>query len=875
MIRSTILAALACSTAIVTPASAQTGPAPAADDRSPVLDDAATDQRADQGQDIVVTGTILGAEARNLDAQRRADSIVNVISADGIGRLPDRNAAEAVQRIPGVAIERDQGEGRFVAVRGLPSQWNSTLINGNRLPTAEEETTSRATAFDFFPSELIEQVIVAKAITPDMEGDAIGGSINFITRTAPKKRTLQLTAAGNYLEKSDKFGGLVSGMVGDRFGADDKFGFIVSGTYYARNWATDNYEPRRGGDAIGITRLELRDYTGLRETVGLNGAVEYAMDNGGKLYARGIYGSLSDDETHYKHRYNFASNRIEVQHIFNTLITELAGGEIGGIHMFGKGGAKFDWKIAHYENLFRYGDTPDDRDHSYFVVRFDQRNVGYQGLDNRGSGKLAYNTVDGGSDPSDAISTHLPDAFRMNPALTRLSNVELYKIRVKETDRIVAEANLTLPAGDTIEFKAGAKYRDKLRDATFEDLFYTWNPAAGPVPTLADFGLMDQPGRGQYLDELAIGSRYAKQFSQVVSERQIVDWYLANRNNLVLDAAGSATRENGGALGRTFTLNEKQMAGYAMMTWKPDDRWTILGGLRLEHTDTTVDGQVLVKGALEREKRSSDYLSWLPSLHITFRPDRDTNLRFAATRSFARPDFGDLAPGGAFSEADLEFAGGNPGLKPTYSANFDLLAERYFGEVGLIAAGAFYKRISNPIFDSRRIGTFRGIEGVAFLTPDNGATGSLYGLEITAQGRFAFLPGALSNFGVNANYTLIRSNFTLPDGREVRIPRQADNLGNVALYYDDGRFSTRLAFNYKGAFIEEYGATAALDSYYGDYASLDLTVNYDVTPALTVFGEASNLTNAKLHYYLGSEERPLQVEYYGPRFLLGIKAKLF
>jgi len=824
--------------------------------------------------DIVVTGTIVSGEMRSIAAQRNADNIVNVLSSDGIGRLPDRNAAEAVQRLPGVAIERDQGEGRFVAVRGLPSQWNSTLINGSRLPTAEEETTSRATAFDFFPSELIEQVVVAKAITPDMEGDAIGGSVNFITKTAPDKRTLQLSAGGNYSEKAGKGGFLLNGLYGDRIG-DGKFGFVLSGSYYKRNWATDNYEPRRGGDGIGISRLELRDYTGVRETTGINGAMEYAFDDGGKLYARGIYGSLNDDETHYKHRLNFASNRVEVQHIFNTLITELAGGEVGGVHMLGGGGAKVDWKAAHYQNLFRYGDTPNGRDNSYFVVRFDQRNVGYQGLENRGSGTLAYNTIDGGTDPADAISNHLPGGFQMSPALTRLANVELYRIRVKETDRIVLEGNLTAPLSDALTVKVGAKYRDKLRDAAFEDLFYTWNPAAGAVPTLADFPLKNQPGRGQYLDELPIGAQYRNQFSQVVSEKNLVNWYLANRDNLVLDSAGSATAANGGALGRTFRLYEKQTAGYAMATWKPSEAVTLLGGVRLEHTKTTVAGQVLVNGTLDNERRSNDYLSVLPSLHLTYRFADDTNLRAAVTRSFARPDFGDLAPGGAFSEADLEFAGGNPDLKPTYAWNGDLMFEHYFGNAGVISGGAFYKRISDPIYDSRRIGTYRGIEGVAFLTPANGAAGDLYGLEFNVQRRLTFLPGLLSNLGVNANYTLIRSKFTLPDGREVRVPRQANNLANVALYYDGGRFSTRAAMNYKGAFIEEYGATADGDSYYGAYTSLDLTVNWQATPSVTVFGEATNLTNQKLNYYLGSKERPLQVEYYGPRFVLGLKAAIF
>lgn len=828
-------------------------------------------EAAPQGE-IVVTGTIVASEMKSIAEQRKADNIVNVLTADGIGRLPDRNAAEAVQRLPGVAIERDQGEGRFVAVRGLPSQWNSTLINGNRLPTAEEETTSRATAFDFFPSELIDQVIVAKAVTPDMEGDAIGGSVNFITKTAPEERTLQVTAGANYTGKADKVGFLASALYGDRIG---KFGFVLSGTYYKRHWATDNYEPRRGGDGIGITRLELRDYTGVRETTGLNAAMEYAFDDGGKLYARGIYGSLNDDETHYKHRLNFASNRVEVQNIFNTLITELAGGEVGGVHMLGGSGAKFEWKAAHYENLFRYGNTPDKRDNSYFVVRFDQRNVGYRGLENRGSGNLAYNEIDGGTDPADAISNHLSSEFAMAPSLTRLANVELYRIRVKETDRVVLQGDLTVPASDTLSLKLGGKYRDKLRDASFEDLFYTWNPAAGPVPTLADFALMNQPGRSGFLDELPIGKQYASQLSQVVREKDLVDWYLANRDNLVLDEAGSATMANGGALGRTFRLYEKQAAGYVMGTWQPSDALTVLGGLRAEYTKTTVDGQVLVNGTLEDARSSNDYLALLPSLHLTYHLDADTNLRAAVTRTFARPDFGDLAPGGAFSEADLEFSGGNPNLKPTYAWNADLLFERYFGNDGVISAGAFYKRISNPIYDTRRVGTYRGIDGVTFLTPGNGVAGDLYGFELNVQRRLSFLPGLLSNLGVNANYTLIRSTFSLPDGREARVPRQANNLANVAVYYDDGRFSTRLAMNYKGAYIEEYGSDAENDSYYGAYTSLDLTANWNLTDRVTLFGEASNLTNQKLHYYLGEKARPLQVEYYGRRFMLGVKASVF
>ncbi|MGW8811080.1 TonB-dependent receptor plug domain-containing protein, partial [Bacillus velezensis] len=185
-----------------------------------------------------MVGSIVSGEKQALDAQREASNLMNVVSADGIGKLPDHNAAEAVQRVPGVSIERDQGEGRFVAVRGLPAQWNSTTLNGDRLPTAEEETTSRATAFDFFPTELIERIEVSKTLTPDREGDAIGGQVNFVTRTAPARRTFAASVAGNYNDKAVDTGTSANVLYGDR-SADGRFGFLINGTYWKRPWATD------------------------------------------------------------------------------------------------------------------------------------------------------------------------------------------------------------------------------------------------------------------------------------------------------------------------------------------------------------------------------------------------------------------------------------------------------------------------------------------------------------------------------------------------------------------------------------------------------------------------------------------------------------
>jgi len=185
-------------------------------------------------EEVVSIGHMRRGAILATNMQKESNSIKNFLSSDGIGKLPDRNAAEAVQRIPGISIERDQGEGRFVAIRGLPSQWSSTSMNGDRLPTAEEETTSRAVAFDFFPTDIIELVEVSKAITPDMEGDAIGGNVNFITRRAPVEKTLSVNLAVGGAEKAEGGNQSFNLLYGDR-SDDGKLGFLVNATAMERD----------------------------------------------------------------------------------------------------------------------------------------------------------------------------------------------------------------------------------------------------------------------------------------------------------------------------------------------------------------------------------------------------------------------------------------------------------------------------------------------------------------------------------------------------------------------------------------------------------------------------------------------------------------
>lgn len=821
-------------------------------------------------EEIIAVGHIQRGEIAAASRQKNAHSIKNVISADGIGKLPDRNAAEAVQRISGVSIERDQGEGRFVAVRGLPAQWSSASINGNRLPTAEEETTSRATAFDFFPSELIESVEVSKALTPDIEGDAIGGNVNFITKKAPDDFILNSNIAigTNDLVQGTNYSANV--LYGDRL-LDDKLGFLINATAWQRDWATDNYEARRGSDGLGIYRLELRDYTGNRETYGLNGALEYQLING-SLSATAMYGTLIDDETQYKHRFRFDEDRAEIQHIRNELITEMTGLEFAGEHYFGYD-KTLNWKLSSYENEFRYGNTPNDEDNSYFVTRFDQNNIGYQGLENRNTGNnYAYNRIDGGSDPWNAISNHLPEQFAFDPAKSQLASVQLYKIYVNEKDRLVASTDFEWQLNNDLIIKVGAKYRDKQRVARFSDEFYNWDEANyGVAPSLNNFALTAQPGSKDYLNEL--NTNYQNQFSPVASTDDLAQFWNKNKHKFILDKTESALIENGAALGRNFDVSEQHSSLYGMATFTFNNQWDMVTGLRLTQTDTQVDGYTYLadENTVIPSSANNHYLSVLPALHLTYRSDEQTNYRLALTRSFSRPDFGSLTPGATYLEADNKLISGNPELAPTYSNNLDLMAEYFFEHIGLVSAGVFYKDISNPIFQSSSIGEFANNSSVNIIRPENGDNAWLAGVEIAFNRDLKFISPALKNFGLMTNATLMDSKMRVPGRQDaVSISRQANNLYNFSVYFDDTLFAARLAINYKGAYVEEHGSNPQSDSYYSDNTSVDFSTSYQLNNNALVYLELNNLTNEPLTYYLGDKHRPLQVEYYGVRGMVGI-----
>lgn len=834
-----------------------------------------------QLEGAVVYGTIVRGELKAMNLKKNSIRIVDVIASDGIGKLPDRNAGEAVQRIPGISLERDQGEGRFVSVRGLPSQWSASTLNGDRIPTAEEETTSRATAFDFFPSELIDMVEVSKAITPDMEGDAMGGNVNFITKTSPDKRVLNFTLGSGYNNKAKK--PMLNGnmVFGDR-SEDGKFGFIANASYWSRGWATDNYETR--GNGIDIDRLELRDYEGTRSTLGLNFATDYKPNDKVKLYLKGMYGSLNDDELHYKMRYRFdkynAENktmRVELQNIHNVLQTALYGFELGGeFHLSSK--TALDVKLARFDNSFHYGDIPNSEDQSYTVVQFCQNNVP---VDDPSAfiGKAVRFGIDGGKETKDFISSHVADGA-LNASKFQFQTFDLYHINVRETDRIVAQLNLKSKLAENFDLKAGVKFRDKERKAIFNDTFYLWDESTGvQAPALSDYNLTQHPNVGSFLAEN--GSPYGRNpFVDVLSKKDIDHFWDNNRSYMKVDEESSALLSNGGANGRNFNIYEQHMAGYVMGTWNLSPSFTLIGGFRGEYTHMKTEGYITEIGEthniIKPVTKKNDYFQLLPMLHARWVVNENFRLKAAVTRTFARPDFGSLVAGGSYMAQDNEYFLGNPELKPTKATNVDLMSELYLGGIGAVTAGIFYKQIEDPIFSNTVTKeSYEGHSNVRVSQDMNGDNAYLYGLEIGINKKLDFLPGAWNGFGVTGNYTYMHSKMTIPNREDkVRIPRQADHLFNACLYYEYKGFSIRGALNYKGAFVMNHGAGKDVDEYFGAYTSLDFNASYKFNPHLMVYVEGNNLLNKPMEYYYGVKDRVSQVEYYGIRGQVGLKITL-
>lgn len=819
--------------------------------------------------EIVVRG-IRAGQASALNQQKSSDRIVRIVSADDIGALPDTNVAEAVQRVPGVFLERDQGEGRFIGIRGIDPNLNVTTINGLYVPSPE--SGARSVALDVIPSDLLAALEVTKTFTPDMDMSAVGGAVNVRSLSAFDRqgRNLTVSAEGSYnglVEKtSPKLAGSYTNIF-DMGSGSDNFGIALAASWFDRDFGSDNIETDGGWpndlETVGGTtfqgaeEIEQRSYTVNRERIGLAANLDWRSDNS-RFYWRNLYSEFSDQEYRMRNEFKFdegdaisgdrnsaqwqdavieksMKDRLEEQ----TILSSVIGGE-NSVNQW-----TFDYS---YGYSFSQEEEPQ---------RLDTTFAG-EGLD------IGYTSIG-------QIPSLTAEAAAFDPATYQFDEFE-YLDGDAEDEASTIKFNVTYDVfSDSYngDIKLGALYRtrDKNYDGETEiwgsvnDVFMSDFRTPSPRYGLGDFG----PG---------------------VSAGDLRSYFNANRDggNLEIDDEDTLVAS---ALD-DYEIGEDVTALYLMSSVDAGN-WRVVYGVRYEDTSFDAQGQAIlvdeINGTGDPElvatSFSQEYDNFLPSVNLRYESG-DFVFRAAATQTLARPNFSELSPGGEITfeddggESVLEAEIGNPLLEPVEATNLDVSFEWYPGGVSVISAGVFYKRLENfivvaDVADSIDLTSLVGnaqVDDAEVIQPINGDTANLLGIEL------GFVQQYDSGFYVSANGTYVDSEASYPDrDAKTALPRTPDLVLNAALGWENNDFGVRFAATYRDQALMGFEELddPAFDVFQDTHLQMDLSARWNITDELQLSLAAINLTDEPFYTYFGSRQFNAQYEEYGRTYTIGLR----
>ena len=834
--------------------------------------------------EIVVTASPRLNETRSaaMDKQRKADNIVSVMSGDEIRALPNANAAEAAARIPGVSTERDEGEGKFVQIRGTEPRLSNVTVDGVHIPGTEQG--DRIAKLDDVPTDLLGAIEITKTLTADMEADAIGGSVNLVTKIPEGAPRGYFSGQLGQSTLLDHCQGQGSATYGGRFGGDQRLGVLFSGSYDKNNRVINDVElgwTVEDGHSVPV-EFDARDYTYYRERYGAGGQLDYRFRDGGSAYVRGLFSLFKNWGTRY--RYDISADGVE-----DVSGSTATGTDIGmsrevsqrrpteQLYGFTGGGSKtfagLDFNLA-----LNYAGTRQS------VSDYRTSPFKYSGADLSG---LALD----GSNPQVPVFHYQNAADAANA-----TNPQNYSLsRYTTSDGLTTGHDLGGQLDATWQYKStktpgSIKFGIKARDENKE-----FSEANTRFNATMDYTLAQ--GLSSFTDPNFYNNvTNAYPLGPVPGDATVHGAENANPNGFV-----NATDSLGNLID-SFKGAEKVYAGYVMNT-VDFGRLRVNVGLRVENTRVSYtghqEGTDTTTGAtsVSTVSGSSSYTDLFPSVQLRYALDGVTNIRAAVTRAIARPNYYDLAPhisgdtcGGVCNTLTNAASAGNPDLKPQHAWNYDLLFEHYLRAAGIVSGGVFYKQINDFQYD--RIAVYHGpatqFDGNYVSMPVNGGDGHLFGFEADYSQHLWFLPHALQGLGFDVNWTHVSSKATLlqdasdsahvgqTTSRSVPLPRQSPNIANIALLYDSPRFSVRAAWQYQGANITSYAdgtATAGGDTYFYAHSQIDASVIYNVTQNVSLQLQGLNLNNAVFGFFNGTPDAQfnIQREYYGRSVILGAK----
>lgn len=832
-----------------------------------------------QLDEVEVGGTFQGYQ-RAMNYQKNSLNNRNVVSADQVGRFPDANIGDAMKRIPGINVQYDQGEARFGQIRGTSPDFSSVTVNGNRLPSAEGDI--RNVQLDLIPADMVQTIVVNKVVTADMDADAIGGSVNLVTKSAPAKRLMNASVSTGWNFISDRMQANAALTYGDNY-FGNKLGMILAASYQNNPIGSDNTEfvwKEKDGKPY-LDELQVRQYFVQRERQSYSASLGYKFNVNHCVDFKGIFNRRKD----WENRYRQSIKDVDQEGNAEKVVFQTKGGTpdnknarlelqqtmdfaLNGEHLFRT--TLLNWNLSYARAT---EERPNERYIGYKLAR--TRKV---------DGEKVVVPVEFIPDLSDLRKPYL---IARNPADMMLGAAAGYGLDelteqqedIKETD-FKGSMNLNIPVRigmSSGNLKLGAKVvaKEKKRDLDF----YDYEPVDEDAFNAAAFAALKNQTRADfYAGDYEAGSFVSKQFL----------------GHLDLNNEALFTKEqNPEELGAIFKARETVTSGYIRYDQNLTERLNAMVGFRLENTHLNYRGKKLTipaKGeggdpVLEDTPEEKDsYLNVLPSVLLKYDATRSLVLRLSYTNTIARPKYYDLVPHVSISRKDDEVSLGNPELKATLSHNVDFSAEYFFPAFGMVSAGVYYKKINDFIVDQRWIDAeYEGNIYGKVEKPVNAGKADLFGVELSWQRDFGFITPALKYFGLYANYTYTHSRITdfkleredsegnvLKD-EKLPMPGSPEHIANVSLYFERKGVNVRLSYNFAGDFIDEFGSTPFEDRYYDKVNYLDLNASYIFGGHYTVFAEANNLLNQPLRYYQGKKDLTAQAEYYGPKLNVGFK----
>ena len=814
---------------------------------------------------IIVTGK----REQAAQIKKSASIVMDVRTPSEITALPDVNAAEALQRIPGIQMESDSGEGRFINIRGLDADLNATTYDGVQLTPsnpASPQGGSRAVAFDAFPAGILGGLEVIKSVTPAMDAEGLGGTVNILPREIDPQKSLLVSGGGalgvETLRNSRRYQGNIT--VGTGFGGTTAsgahhFSLTLSYAYDQDQRGINDVEADyinnpsaapAGTDPYVASKLyddlqpRLYDYHRTRQ--GLSGSLVFRPNDSTKFYVRGLYSGYVENA--YKHEYQLNGLADSITSINN--LGDVTGNgvtakevvistrEVLGNDLIEAGGSTTLDSGVIIDGKLAYTNGHDEFPYSM-----------YAGWSTPNTFSATYNNVINPAVPTyhanGGVNLTDPSIYTSFGGSNRVSHVG--------DDEWSGVFNVGVPVGfgedAKIQLGASARLRKRVNHQYQADFI-------DPSASYADFS---QGG-----DQVYYGGAYNIGPTPIYSKfEQIPQGPLIE------------------SLAAYYNDKEDVYGGYLQYSGN-FGQLSVVGGVRFEATKATyrVDPSQVSGGV--SPVATHNYSDFFPDLSLKYKMSPNFLLRGAYSTTIARPGFNQITAARSFSNSGTPtIIGGNPNLKPTIGHNFDLAAEYYTPTGGLISVTGFYDQLSNYIVQTQINNVsdpaFGGSSGTIIGYNDIGSA-HVYGVELEMRQQFLFLPGWWSGFGFDGNVTALHSRGGIHQDPATlaisygTLPQTSNFAYNATLFYEKGPVDAHLGASYVSKNIFGVGDSSATDIYSQPRFRLDADISYAFSKQLSVFFSAKNLTNTKLAFTQSSDPRyPIQREYYQADYMAGIR----